>query len=49
MKSYLRWSKASGSTKRLIERLVKHGPRTCRRALNAARRKELREGGDHGE
>jgi hypothetical protein len=35
---YLRWSKASGSTKRLIEKLVRAGDRAWRRAVSAKRR-----------
>jgi hypothetical protein len=38
MKSHLRWSKASGTTKRLVARLLRQGPRACRRSVSSKRR-----------
>lgn len=45
MKSALRWSKASGSTKRRVERIIRLGERATKRALSASRRRELSERG----
>lgn len=45
MKSFLRWSKASGSTRRKIEGISRRGERATRRALLAVKRRELKEGG----
>ena len=38
MKSALRWSRASGSTRRRVERIVRLGERATRRAVNSRRR-----------
>ena len=43
MKSAIRWSKASESTKRRIEKIVRLGERTTKRALSGGRRRELAE------
>jgi len=43
MKSSLRWSKASGSTRRRIEKMIRLGERATKRALSAGRRRELAE------
>jgi hypothetical protein len=43
MKSALRFSKASGSTKRRVEKIVRAGERGTRRALPSAKRRELLE------
>jgi hypothetical protein len=43
MKSSLRFSKASGSTKRRVEKIIGLGGRTTKRALSASRRRELAE------
>ena len=40
MKSPLRFSKASGSTKRRVNRIVLLGKRAVKRALSASRRRE---------
>jgi hypothetical protein len=45
MKSHLRFSKASGSTKRKIEMILRRGNRAVRRQFVAARRRDL-EGGN---
>jgi hypothetical protein len=45
MKSFLRKSKASGSTIRRIEKIIRQGPRATRRQFIAARRRTLTEGG----
>jgi hypothetical protein len=42
MKSYLRWSKCSGSTKAKIMKIVSLGDRAVRRSLNASQRRGLR-------
>ena len=41
MKSPLRWSKASGSTKRRIEKIIRLGDRATKRALSSSSRREL--------
>jgi hypothetical protein len=41
MKSALRFSKASGSTKRRVEKIIQCGERATRRALSASHRREL--------
>lgn len=43
MKSAMRWSKASASTKRRIERILRLGERATKRALPGSRRRELAE------
>jgi hypothetical protein len=43
MKSALRYSKASGSTRRRIEIIVRAGPHQTKRALSANRRRALAE------
>ncbi len=43
MKSPIRWSKASGSTKRLVEKIIRLGSRATKRTLSAGRRRELAE------
>jgi hypothetical protein len=45
MKSALRWSKASGSTKRRVEKIIRLGARATKRSLSAHRRRELAERG----
>lgn len=47
MKSYLRYSKASGSTRRKVEQIIRRGERATRRQFIAVRRRELSEGGFH--
>ena len=42
-KSALRWSKASASTKRRVERIIRLGERGTRRALPSATRREFLE------
>jgi hypothetical protein len=42
-KSAIRWSKASGSTKRRVEKIIRLGERATKRALSASRRRELAE------
>lgn len=41
MKSAIRWSKASESTKRRVERIIAQGSHTARRAVTSAKRREL--------
>lgn len=41
MKSALRFSKASGSTKRRIEQIIQLGEHKTKRALSAKRRREF--------
>lgn len=41
MKSHLRFSKANGSTRRLVEKIVARGERALRRQFVAAKRREL--------
>jgi hypothetical protein len=48
MKSALRFSKASGSTKRRVEKLVRLGERASKRALSSRYRRELAERLDYG-
>jgi hypothetical protein len=43
MKSALRFSKASGSTRRKVEKIVQLGERAMKRALSASRRREFTE------
>ena len=43
MKSPLRWSKASGSTKRRVEKIVLAGLHQTKRALSATNRRALAE------
>ena len=43
MKSALRWSRASGSTRRRIDRIVRQGERSAKRALSARSRRALAE------
>ena len=38
---YLRWSRASGSTRQKIEKLIRQGERATRRQFVAAKRREL--------
>jgi len=42
MKSFLRKSKASGSTKRRVDEIVRRGGRYTLRQFNSSRRRELR-------
>lgn len=49
MKSFLRFSKASGSTRRKVEEIIRRGERATRRQFIAVRRQELKEGGFHGQ
>jgi hypothetical protein len=37
----MRFSKANGSTRRLVERIVRQGERVARRALTSSKRREL--------
>jgi hypothetical protein len=49
MKSAIRLSKASGSTKRRVEKIVRLGERATRRALTSSKRRDLLERvGVHG-
>ncbi len=43
VKSALRFSKASGSTKRRVEKIIRSGLRQTKRALSADRRREFSE------
>jgi len=43
VKSFLRFSRASGSTKRRIERIIRQGDRAIRRALTSSKRREILE------
>jgi len=47
MKSFIRFSKASGSTRRKVEAIFRRGERATRRQLTAVRRREIKEGGFH--
>lgn len=50
-KSFLRWSKASSSTKRKVEAIIRQGNRAVRRSFVAADRRTIRalkENGGHG-
>jgi hypothetical protein len=49
MKSYLRFSKASGSTRRKVERIARRGHRAIRRAVTAGLRQNFKSGGSNGE
>jgi len=49
MKSSLRFSKASGSTKRRVEKLIRLGERASKRALSARYRRQFAERLDYGE
>jgi hypothetical protein len=42
-KTALKWSKASGSTKRRVEQIIRAGERGTRRALPSAKRREFLE------
>jgi predicted RNA-binding protein Jag len=42
-KSAMRWNKASGSTKRRVEKIIRLGERATKRVLSAGRRRELAE------
>ena len=42
-KSPLRWSKASGSTRRRVEKFIKLGERTVKRRLSALNRRDFAE------
>jgi len=48
MKSSRRWSKASGSTKRRVEKLIQLSQRAAKRSLSARNRRELSERLDYG-
>jgi hypothetical protein len=43
MKSHIRFSKASGSTRRRVDKIVRLGERATKRALSARNRRELAE------
>jgi hypothetical protein len=43
MKSHLRFSKASGSDRRKVERILRLGDRATKRTLSAIRRREFSE------
>jgi hypothetical protein len=45
MKSFIRFSKASGSTRRKVEAIFRRGERATRRQLISVSRRALREGG----
>lgn len=49
MKSALRFSKASGSTRRRVERIIRQGSRATLRQFNSARRRAFREGVVYGQ
>jgi len=48
MKKFLRFSRASGSTRRKVEKIIRLGERAAKRALSARRRQELAERLDYG-
>ena len=41
MKKFLRFSRASGSTRRKVEQIIRQGERATKRALSARHRREL--------
>jgi len=41
MKSFIRFSKASGSTRRKVEKIIARGERVTRRALSSSKRRVL--------
>jgi hypothetical protein len=43
VKSHLRHSKASGSTRQRVERIIRQGTRAAKRALSARQRRALAE------
>jgi hypothetical protein len=43
MKSALRFSKASGTTRRRVDKIIRHSERATKRALSARYRRELAE------
>ena len=43
MKKFLRFSRASGSTRRKVEQIIRLGERATKRALSARHRRELAE------
>jgi len=47
MKSALRQSKASGSTRRRIEQIIRQGERTAKRTLSARHRRAFSERADY--
>jgi hypothetical protein len=47
VKSHLRFSKASKSTVRRVEKIIRQGERGVRRSFIAARRREMVEGGNY--
>jgi len=48
MKSAFRWSRASGSTKRRVEKIIQLGERAAKRSLSAHHRREFVERLDYG-
>jgi hypothetical protein len=42
-KSALRWNKASGSTRRRVDKIIRAGERGTRRALSSPKRREFLE------
>ena len=44
-KSAMRWSKASGSTRRRVEKIIRLGERATRRAVSSWKRRGLTERG----
>jgi len=48
MKSFIRFSKASGSTKRRVDKIIRAGLHSTKRALSARHRRELAERLDYG-
>ena len=48
MKSFLRFNKASGSTRRRVDKIIRLGERATKRSLSASRRREFSERLVHG-
>ena len=42
-KSSIRWSKASGTTRRRVDKIIRLGERTAKRTLSARHRREFAE------
>jgi hypothetical protein len=49
MKPALRFSKASGSTRRRVEKIIRLGDRATRRAVASWRRRQYQEGSSYAE
>jgi hypothetical protein len=43
MRTFMKWSKASGSDRRKVERIIRLGDRATKRTLSAIRRREFSE------